>query len=340
MANRRVRAGVVGVGHMGGYHVLVYKGLWDVDLVGVVDIDADRAGEVAAHYDTRVFEDHRDLIGRVDVASIAVPTEQHFHVARDLLEAGVSVLVEKPMTPTLEEARELFAIARRANAVLHVGHVERFNGAVQELKRIVERPVLIESRRLGPFVPRVQKDTVVMDLMIHDLDIVLGLVNARPLRLAAQGVTAQSEVADVATVQIWFESGTIATITASRATEEKIRTLAITQPDAYILLDYFDQDIQIHRRAAQESTVNRESIRYRQASFVEHVVVHKDNPLKLEIQHLIRSVRRRQAGEAVELAEAEDLRSLALALQIERMIRDGVSAEALPPDGLWSAPSA
>jgi predicted dehydrogenase len=340
VAERRVRAGVVGVGHMGHYHVLVYKGLWDVDLAGVVDIDGDRARAVAAHYDTRAFADHRDLIGRVDVASVAVPTEQHFHVARDLLEGGVSVLVEKPMTPTLEEARALFALARRQNAVLHVGHVERFNGAVQELKRIVERPILIESRRLGPFVPRVQKDTVVMDLMIHDIDIVLGLVDARPRLLAAQGVRAHSEVADVATVQVWFESGTVATITASRATEEKIRTLAITQPDAYVLLDYFNQDIQIHRRAAQESTVNRESIRYRQASFVEHVVVHKDNPLKLEIQHLIRALRRRQAGETVALEEAEDLRSLAMALEIERMIRDGVAVEALPPGEPWSAPSA
>jgi predicted dehydrogenase len=340
MAQRRVRAGVVGVGHMGHYHVLVYKGLWDVDLVGVADIDGGRARAMAAHYDTRAFGDHRDLIGRVDIASVAVPTEQHFHVARDLLEGGVSVLVEKPMTPTLEEARELFAIARRADAVLHVGHVERFNGAVQELKRIVDRPILIESRRLGPFVPRVQKDTVVMDLMIHDIDIVLGLVSSRPVRLAAQGVSAHSEVADVATVQVWFESGTIATITASRATEEKIRTLAITQPDAYVVLDYFNQDIQIHRRAAQESTVNRESIRYRQASFVEHVVVHKDNPLKLEILHLIHSLQQRQAGQPADLAGAEDLRSLAMALQIERMIRDGVAAEALPPDGLWSAPSA
>ncbi|HEU5323952.1 MAG TPA: Gfo/Idh/MocA family oxidoreductase, partial [Methylomirabilota bacterium] len=173
---RRTRAGVVGVGHMGQYHALVYAELWDVDLVGVVDIDAERAAAVARHYDTRVLADHRDLIGEVDVVSVAVPTEQHFHVARDLLEAGVGVLVEKPIAPTLEEARELFAIARRSGAALQVGHVERFNGAVQELRSIVQRPILVESRRLGPFVPRVQKDTVVMDLMIHDLDIVLALV--------------------------------------------------------------------------------------------------------------------------------------------------------------------
>jgi predicted dehydrogenase len=248
--------------------------------------------------------------------------------------------VEKPITPTLEEARELFAIARRSGAVLHVGHVERFNGAVQELKKIVERPILIESRRLGPFAPRVQKDSVVMDLMIHDLDIVLGLVDSPPRRLTAMGSSVHSASTDIANVQIGFESGTIALITASRATEEKIRVLAVTQPDAYVVLDYSEQDIRIHRRAAQEYTLNRESIRYRRASFVEHVQVHKDNPLKLEVLHLVRAVRRLRAGEKVVLAETEDVRSLAMALEIERMIRDGRCEAAYSTDPPWSAHSA
>ena len=327
-----VRAGVVGTGHMGQYHVLVYAELPGVELVGVADIDADRARAIASQYGTQSFGDHRDLIGKVDVASVAVPTEQHFHVARDLLEAGISVLVEKPMTPTLEEARELFKVANASGAILHVGHVERFNGAVDELKHLVTGPILIESRRLGPFTPRVQKDTVVMDLMIHDIDIVLNLVDSPPVRLAAQGASVHSEVADVATVQIRFASGAVATITASRATEEKIRTLAITQPDAYIVLDYTEQDIHIYKRAAQEYTMARGSIRYRRASFVEHLKVHRDNPLKLEIQHLIGATRRRRAGEPVAPVQQDDLRSLAMALEIERMIRDGV------PEVAWREP--
>jgi predicted dehydrogenase len=325
---------------MGQYHLLAYAEFWDIELAGVVDTDRERAAQVAAYYDTRALMDHRDLIGVVDLASVAVPTEQHFKVAADLLEAGVSVLVEKPIAPTLEEARELFAIARRSGAVLHVGHVERFNGAVQELRKIVERPILVESRRLGPFTSRVQKDSVVMDLMIHDLDIVLGLVDSPPRRLTAMGSSVVSAVTDIANIQIGFESGTIALITASRATEEKIRTLAITQPDAYVVLDYAEQDIQIHRRAAQEYTLNRESIRYRRASFVEHVQVHKDNPLKLEILHLVRAVRRARAGEAVVLAETEDVRSLAMALEIERMIRDGRCEAAYSNHLPWSAHSA
>ena len=336
---RRVRGGVVGAGHMGQYHILVFAELWEVDLVGVVDIDSERATGIARKYDTLAFADHRDLIGQVDVASVAVPTDQHFSVTRDLLEGGVSVLVEKPIAPTLEEARALFEIARRAGVVLHVGHVERYNGAVQEVRKIVERPVLIESRRLGPFAPRVQRDSVVMDLMIHDIDIVLNLVEARPRALSAFGSPVHSSVADVACVQIGFESGAIAVITASRATEEKVRTLAITQPDAYILLDYSDQSIEIRRRAAQEYSLNREAIRYRQASFVEHVFVHKDNPLKHEILHLVRAFRQMAAGRPVELAETEDLRSLAMALEIERMIREGRTDRAFPADQPWSAPS-
>jgi predicted dehydrogenase len=335
----RLRAGVVGGGHMGQYHVLVYAELPDVDLVGVADVDAARAAAVASQYETQAFTDHRHLIGRIDVASVAVPTERHFAVTRDLLEAGVSVLVEKPMTSTIEEAQALFAIAERTGAVLHVGHVERFNGAVDELRRIVRTPILIESRRLGPFAPRVQQDTVVMDLMIHDIDIVLGLVDSRPVRIAAQGSRVHSSVTDVAAVQIRFESGAIATLTASRATEEKVRTLAITQPDAYILLDYTDQDIRIYRRAAQQYTMSRKSIRYSRASLVEHLQVHRDNPLKLEIQHLLGAVRRRRSGEIVENNLAEDLTSLAMALDIERMIRDGVPEIEWPKDLPWSVPS-
>jgi predicted dehydrogenase len=335
----RIRGAVVGAGHMGQYHTLALAELWGVELVGVADIDFGRAQRVAAPYGVPAFRSHRELAGLVDFATVAVPTDRHFEVARDLLESGAHVLVEKPMTTSLEEAKELFRIARQRNRALHVGHVERFNGAVQELRKIVERPILVESRRLGPFVPRVQTDSVVMDLMIHDIDIVLGLVSGEPRKITAVGCSVHSRVTDVANVQIVFDGGTIATITASRTTEEKIRTLAITQPGAYIVLDYAHQDIQIHRRADQEYTLNRESIRYRQASFVEHLLVHKDNPLKLEIRHLIAAARAAETTGQVELPEEEDLRSLAVSLEIERMIREGRGEIAWPEDLPWSVRS-
>jgi predicted dehydrogenase len=330
-AERRMRAGVVGAGHMGQYHILVYAELWDVDLVGLVDTDASKVARLAAQYDTQGSTDYRELFGKVDVVSIAVPTPLHFQVARDFMEAGISVLVEKPLTPTLEEARQLFRLARERNVVLHVGHVERFNGAVQELRKIVVNPILVESRRLGPFVPRVQHDTVVMDLMIHDIDIVLGLVDAEIRRVIAAGSSVHSAQADVANVQIVFENGTIANITASRATEQKIRTLAITQPDAYIFLNYTDQDIQIHRRAASEYILNRESIRYRQESFVEHLFVHKENPLKLEILHLLSAVRESQRIGRADASGHDDVRSLSVALAVESMIREGRPSIDWPP---------
>ena len=328
---KRMRAGVVGAGHMGQYHILVYAELWDVDLVGLVDVDSSTVARLSAQYDTQGFTDYRDLFGKVDVVSIAVPTPLHFEIARDFMEAGIHVLIEKPLTPTLEEARELFRIACRQNVVLHVGHVERFNGAVQELRKIVVNPILVESRRLGPFVPRVQHDTVIMDLMIHDIDIVLGLVDAEIGEIMATGARVQSPRQDVANVQIVFENGTIANITASRATEQKIRTLAITQPDAYIFLNYTDQDIQIHRRAASEYILNRESIRYRQESFVEHLFVHKENPLKLEILHLLNAVREAQRTGRVDLSEHDDVRSLGVALAIERMLSEGRPHLRWPP---------
>jgi len=326
-----MRAGVVGTGHMGQYHTLVYAELWDVDLVGLVDVDGSKVARLAAQYDTQGFTDYRELFGKVDVVSLAVPTPLHFEVAREFMEAGIGVLVEKPLAPTLEEARELFRIARERNVVLHIGHVERFNGAVQELHKIVVNPVLVESRRLGPFVPRVQHDTVIMDLMIHDIDIVLGLVDAEIERLTAVGARVHSAQPDVANVQILFENGTLANITASRATEQKIRTLAITQPDAYVFLDYTDQDIQIHRRAASEYILNRESIRYKQESFVEHLFVHKENPLKLEILHLLNAVREAQRTGRVDLSEHDDVRSLAVALAIEEMIRERRASLDWPP---------
>src|SRR5256886_15896323 len=158
-AEGRLRAGVVGAGHMGQYHMLVYAELWDMELVGVVDVDRDRAARVAAHYDTRAFADHRALIGRVDLVSVAVPTEHHFQVASDFLEAGVSVLVEKPITPTPEEARELFAVARRTRAVPHGGHVERVHRAGPELQKNLGRPPPLRSRPPGPLAPPAHEET-------------------------------------------------------------------------------------------------------------------------------------------------------------------------------------
>ena len=246
---QKLRVGVVGVGHMGRYHVGLYSELPDVDLVGVADINHDCAHRTAQQYNTTAYTNYHDLIDEVDAVSIAVPTSLHHPVAKDFLDAGVHVLLEKPIAHTMDEARDLFDLAESRNMVLHIGHVERFNGAVQELKKIVHEPLMIESRRLGPFVPRIKDDGVILDLMIHDIDIILGLVPSPIQRLQALGRSVHTGKEDLANVQICFQNGCIATLLASRATEVKVRTMAITQPNAYILLDYTDQDIRVHRQA-------------------------------------------------------------------------------------------
>jgi predicted dehydrogenase len=289
-----------------------------VDLVGIVDIEPQRVQPLAETYNTSALTDYRELLGEVDVVSIAVPTVLHYQVAREFLDAGVHVLIEKPIAPTLAEAEELFEVADQRGVMLHVGHVERFNGAVQELKNIVRDPILIECRRMGPFQSRVKDDGVVLDLMIHDLDIVLNLVGCRAHRIRAVGAAVLSDVEDVANVQLWFDNGCLATITASRATQEKIRTLAVTQREEYILLNYTDQDIHIFRQGSSEHRLGRGELRYKQEALIERIFVHKDNPLKLELKHLLDCA----THQATRMVSAEDeLYSLQVTLEIIEMIR-------------------
>ncbi len=319
---QKLRVGVVGVGHMGRYHVGLYSELPDVDLVGVADINHGRAYSTAQQYNTTAYTNYHDLIDEVDAVSIAVPTSLHHPVARDFLDAGVHVLLEKPIAHTMDEAQDLFELAESRNMVLHIGHVERFNGAVQELKKIVHEPLMIESRRLGPFVPRIKDDGVILDLMIHDIDIILGLVPSPIQRIQALGRSVYTGKEDLANVQICFQNGCIATLLASRATEVKVRTMAITQPNAYILLDYTDQDIRVHRQASSEHIVARGTLRYKQESFIERIFVHKDNPLKLEIKNFIDSTIHQVSRVPT---VAEELHSLQVALQVlEILEKDGM----------------
>jgi predicted dehydrogenase len=307
---------------MGRYHVGVLSEIPQVELVGIVDIDSRHIQSLAETYNTTALTDYHDLLGEVDVVSVAVPTALHAEVARAFLDAGVHVLIEKPLAPTLAEAEELFEVAERRGVMLHVGHVERFNGAVQELKNIVRDPILIECRRLGPFQSRVKDDGVVLDLMIHDLDIVLNVVGSRAHRISAVGAAVFSDVEDVANVQLWFDNGCLATITASRATQEKIRTLAVTQREEYVLLNYTDQDIRIYRQGASEHRLGRGELRYKQEALIERIFVHKDNPLKLEIKHLLDCA----THQATRMVSAEDeLYSLQVTLEIIEMIRKDLS---------------
>lgn len=312
---KKVRVAVVGVGRMGQYHVGVYSEIPDVRLIGIADINETRGKEIAEKYNTKSYSDYKKLLGKVDVASIAVPTSLHYKIAKDFLQAGTNILIEKPMTRSIDDARELFNIAEKKKLTLHIGHVERFNGAVQELKKIVDNPLFIESRRLGPYDPRIQDDGVVMDLMIHDIDIILNLLNSKVRDINVVGKSVFSDKDDLCNVQLEFENGCLATITASRATQHKIRTLAITQKDKYIFLDYTNQDIHIHRQAFSEHSITKQELRYKQESFTERIFVHRENPLKIELKHLIDCAAN---GAERKVSVEDEIYSLQIALEIEK----------------------
>lgn len=316
----RIRAAVVGTGHMGQYHVALYSELNDVDLVGAADVSKKRVGEIAAKYNTIGYTDYRELFGKVDVVTIAVPTSLHYEVAKPFIERGIHVLLEKPIANTLEEATELFELADKKGVHLQVGHVERFNGAVQEIKKIIKDPLLLEFRRVGPFTGRITDAGVVMDIMIHDIDIALNLIDSKVKSLKATGDKAFTDKEDFAACQLLFENGCMANFISSRVTQEKIRTMSLSQKDAYVFLDFNEQDVQIHRQASSDYFMTKEELTYRQESLIERIFVHKGNPLKLEIGHFIDCAMR--DAERHISAESE-LRSLKIALRVLEQIRSG-----------------
>ena len=309
----RIKAGVLGVGKMGEYHVGILSENRDVELTAISDMNKERGRVISERYDVPYFRNIDDMLEKVDVAVVAVPTKLHYQVAKEVLSAGIHVLLEKPCSDNLEHARKLFGLADRKNLILHIGHIERFNGAVQELHKLVDDPILVECRRMGPFVERMKDDSVVLDTMIHDIDIILNLIDAKVSRINVMGRSVFSDKDDVVSVQLEFETGCIASIIASRASQNKERTLSITQKDSYVILDYTDQEIYVHRQSSSDYVLTKDSLRYKQESLIERIFVHKDNPLKLEIQHFLDCVKNRTPRK---VAVDNELYSLEIALGI------------------------
>jgi predicted dehydrogenase len=239
----RFRTAVVGVGYFGRFHARHYNESPGVDLVAVVDLDRQKAEAVAREYGVQAFADHRDLIGRADAVSIAVPTSRHYEVARDLLDAGVHVLVEKPITAEVEEAAALNRLAAEKRLVLAVGHVERYSAPFLALAENISRPLFIESYRISQWKPRATDVDVVLDLMIHDVDIILGLVKSPVVHIDAAGAPVLNPTEDIASARIAFDNGCIANVTASRISGKTQRTMRIFQPDSYIVCDFAERRI-------------------------------------------------------------------------------------------------
>ena len=249
----KIRVGVVGVGYLGKFHAEKYYSMENVTLAAVVDIDRSRAGAVASRFNCPAFTDYHDLFGDVDAVSIVVPTESHFEIGMDFLNQDVDVLIEKPMTTTLEQADELIRIAESKGRILQIGHLERFNPAVLALKDIITYPMFIEVHRLSIFKDRSTDVSVVLDLMIHDIDIILNIVKSDIHSIHAAGVPVICEHADIANVRLQFASGCVANITASRISTKDERKIRIFQKDTYVSVDFARREITLIRRDDNQS---------------------------------------------------------------------------------------
>jgi predicted dehydrogenase len=244
----KLRLGVVGVGYLGKFHAEKYAAMENVNLVGVVDTHRNIADGIASRLGTRPFYNHQDLIGKVDAVSIAVPTPDHFAVSRDFLENDIDVLIEKPITTTLEEANELIRLSESRGLIVQVGHLERFNPAVAALQGVVKKPMFIESHRLSIYQDRCTDVSVVLDLMIHDIDIILNFVKSDIKSIHASGISVISNHVDIANARLSFETGCVANVTASRISIKNERKIRLFQKDAYISVDFANHDITLIRK--------------------------------------------------------------------------------------------
>jgi predicted dehydrogenase len=245
-----VAAAVVGVGYLGKFHAEKYAASPKCKLIAVVDVDEARAREVGESVAAPALTDYRGLIGRVQCVSVAVPTRDHFQVARELIEAGVDVLVEKPLTADIAEARALVQAAEANNVILQVGHLERFNPAIRRLESVIKEPRFVECHRLAPFVERGTDVDVVLDLMIHDIDVIASLVRSPIERVESVGVPVLTDKPDIANARIKFANGCIANVTSSRVSIKRERKIRFFQPDAYISIDYDQHRAQIYYKPA------------------------------------------------------------------------------------------
>ena len=297
----KIRVAVIGAGVFGRHHLRVLSQSLNATLVGVVDADPERAAQAAAEHNCLTYATLGELKGNIDAAVVAVPTSLHAEVGCELLESGIDVLVEKPIAADLGSARRLVDTAAKHERILQIGHLERFNPAVAALKKIVNIPLFFEIHRLSLFSPRSLDVDVVLDLMIHDLDIVLDLAGAMPEEIRAAGISILSEKVDIANVRLAFAGGCIANLTASRVSTERVRKLRLFQPHQYISLDYQKQE------AVAFTVSGNQQIGFQPLQAV------KEEPLRLEVESFLEAV----ANRTRPLVPGEEgLRALEVALAI------------------------
>jgi predicted dehydrogenase len=319
----QVKVGVVGTGMMGQRHCRVYSTLRRTELVGICDARHEIGAEIARQYDVPFYSQIDDLLDQVDAISLVTPTPLHFDMAMRCLDKGVHVLVEKPITEAVEQAEQLTTAAEASGLVVQVGHIERFNPAYMELKSVLEEVhvLAINLRRLSAYEASNTDVDVILDLMIHDLDLVLDLVGREPTMVSAYGLTSySSDAIDHAVAHLHFESGPLLTLTASRVTEQKIRSIEVTAQETYLECDLLNKNISAHRRTIGEYlNHNQRGVKYRHESIVERIHVPIFEPLFSELQHFVDCI---LADKQPSVPARDGLRALRLAKTVQNNIRE------------------
>lgn len=318
-----IRVGVIGVGNMGQHHTRVLSMLKDVELVGVADINMERGIDTASKYRVRFFEDYHDLLPHVDAVCIAVPTRLHHTVGMTCLQAGIHVLIEKPIAASIVEAESLVNAAAQSQVILQVGHIERFNPAFQELSKVLktEELLALEAHRMSPYSDRANDVSVVLDLMIHDIDLLLELAAAPVLKLTASGSRASgSGYLDYVTATLNFANGIVATLTSSKVTHRKIRRIAAHCKNSLTEADFLKNEILIHRQITANCMTDYGQVLYRQDGLIEKVYTSNIEPLHAELEHFVSCVR---GGDQPSVGGEQALKALRLASLIEQMVLDG-----------------
>jgi len=318
-----IRVGVIGVGNMGQHHTRVLSRLKNVELVGVSDINIELGLDTASKYRVRFFEDYYSLIEHVDAVCVAVPTRLHHTVGMHCLRAGIHVLIEKPIAANISEAESLVNAAAESNCILQVGHIERFNPAFKELHNVLrtEEVLALEARRMSPYSDRANDVSVVLDLMIHDIDLLLELAGSPVVKLSASGSrSANSGYLDYVTATLGFANGVVATLTASKVTHRKIRTIAAHCRNSLTEADFLNNEILINRQTTANTMTSYGQVLYRQDGLIEKVYTSNTEPLHAELEHFVNCVR---GGEKPSVGGEQALKALRLASLIEQMALDG-----------------
>ncbi len=305
----KLKCAVIGAGYLGKFHAEKYASLKECELVAVVDIDATAAGLVAEKFGAAASTDYRSILGQVDAVSVVVPTTLHHQVSLDFLKAGAHVLVEKPITVTVEEADELIAVAKEKNLILQVGHLERFNPAVRGLENLADKPLFIESHRLSPFNPRANDVSVVLDLMIHDIDIILALVDSEVERIDASGTAVLTKGTDIANARITFKNGCVANVTASRISLKMERKMRMFRPCSYISVDFQNRILVKHKTGDKEMfpgipEIVTEETRFESGDALYEEIKHFVNCIKTGAMPLVSGLAGRKAlATAIEISK-------------------------------------